>query len=550
MNDLTGRKGRFSIMRISTSSVAQIVDYLIIGSGVAGLTFARNVAPHGSTLILTKKSRAESNSNYAQGGIAGVMDENDDVHLHMEDTLIAGAGICKEDAVKTLVTEGPDRIRELIDLGAQFNMIEDELGGHRLALGREGGHSRNRIVHAVDRTGYECERALLSAVKDMPNLEILENYFVIDLLVGNADGKRRCVGAIALNTQNGKLYAFLARMVMLSTGGCGRLYLHTTNPEIATGDGVAMAWNAGAVISNMEFIQFHPTCLYHTKGDSFLISEAVRGEGGILRTLDGATFMHKYHPLAELAPRDIVARAIHAERIKKGDPCVVLDITHLDDDFIRKRFPTIYQQCLEYGIDITKEPIPVVPAAHYMCGGVKADLNGCTTLNGLYASGEVSCTGVHGANRLASNSLLEAMVWGHRSAMHVISSPPPPLPKNIPTEDIPLSAKMAPLNEIRNMRNELRHHMNDLVGIVRTDKDLARAQELLCAMDATVSQWLNDYAPHPELYELRNMVTLSKLIVTSAIGRRESRGLHYNLDCLERDDINWHKDTQLINEDA
>jgi L-aspartate oxidase len=517
-------------------------DFLIIGSGIAGLTFALRVAPHGRTLIVTKKNRAESNTNYAQGGIAGVMSEDDDVRLHLQDTLTAGAGLCHTDAVETLVREGPERIRDLIAIGARFSTTSDPLGRQVLALGREGGHSRNRIVHAVDRTGWECERALLEACRPLPSLQILEHLFAVDLLIQTVDGARRCVGALVLDPGTGRLSAIRARATLLATGGCGCVFLRTTNPEIATGDGVAMAWRAGADIANMEFIQFHPTALCHPRSPAFLISEAVRGEGGRLRTLDGSLFMHKYDERGELAPRDIVARAIHAERTARGDPHVLLDITHLDADFVKSRFPTIYATCLEIGLDITREPIPVVPAAHYSCGGVATDLNGCTTVLGLYAAGEVACTGVHGANRLASNSLLEAMVFGHRAAETILTSPAAPLSTEtpaIPTE----GEEPCDLDDVAAAKLRLRTEMNEHVGIVRSPELLREAERVAAETLAFAQARIARCAPHPDLYELRNLAQVALLIVRGALEREESRGLHYRTDFPQTDDATWRRDT-------
>ena len=521
------------------SDIAE-VDFLVIGSGIAGLTYAMGVEPHGSTLILTKKSRAESNSNYAQGGIAGVMSREDDVKLHARDTYTAGAGLCHEDAVEILVSEGPERIRELISLGARFNMEQAPDGSKRLSLGREGGHSRNRIVHAVDRTGWEMERTLLAAVKDRPNLRILEHFFVLDLAL-STDGS--CAGAYALDSRSGEVRLVRAGSTLLATGGCGQVYRHTTNPAIATGDGVAMAWRAGAAVANMEFIQFHPTSLYHPEGHSFLISEAVRGEGGLLRLKSGERFMDAYHPLAELAPRDVVARAIHTERLKRGEPCVYLDVTHLDAGFLKERFPTIYERCLSLGLDIANEWIPVVPAAHYACGGIQTDLNGHTGIPGLFAAGEVACTGVHGANRLASNSLLEAMVFGRRAALASVMNAKSPLAADsTPTR---YGGDAPNLSEITGLRRNLQTIMNDRVGIVRNNRDLESALNEIDKIAQRSESLVISWAPDPDLWEMRNLAAVAQIIVRSALTRKESRGLNYNTDHPETDDANWKRDTVL-----
>ena len=394
----------------------KIYDFIVLGSGIAGLTFALEVAELGTVAVVTKKDRAESNTNWAQGGIAGVMAPDDSFELHKQDTLIAGAGLCHVDAVELLVREGPSRIRDLVDFGVEFNKEPGPDGAPQISLTREGGHSRRRIAFNADLTGREIERALVAECAEHPSIQVFEHHIGIDLAKSPDDDSEVC-GVYVLDTANGDIETFRAeRAVMLSTGGCGHVYSHTTNPPIATGDGVAMAFRAGARVANMEFIQFHPTTLFTPGARSFLISEAVRGEGGILRDAAGRAFMSEYDERGNLAPRDIVARAIDSEMKRQNAPCMFLDVTHVPAEEIQHRFPNIYARCLSFGIDMTREPIPVVPAAHYSCGGVVTDLDGRTDLTRLFASGEVTCTGVHGANRLASNSLLEGLVFSHRAA--------------------------------------------------------------------------------------------------------------------------------------
>jgi L-aspartate oxidase len=535
-------------------------NVLVIGSGVAGLTYALKAAEFTRVRLITKKENTESNTNYAQGGIAAVMAPDDAPELHVADTLTAGAGLCHRDAVEELVREGPERIRELIAWGARFSLEQEEAGltpdkatgqvreaGARLSLGREGGHSRRRIVHAKDLTGREVERTLVTAVQQHPNITVLEHHIAVDLLCHDRGGVQ-VHGATVLDTRSAEVRTFLADAVVLATGGCGQVYLHTTNPPIATGDGVAIAYRAGARIANMEFIQFHPTTLYHPAARSFLISEAVRGEGAVLRLKNGESFMERYHPLASLAPRDVVARAIDAELKESGDDCVYLDLTHLEPATIRNRFPHIYGRCLEYGIDITREPIPIVPAAHYSCGGVLTDLEARTSIDRLYAVGEVACTGVHGANRLASNSLLEALVFAHRAAAstHRLLETRPAR-----TERPAATGR----EELARRENEVSPEFPDLlkrllqtlmwthVGIVRSDRRLHQAlREVQILNDAAESLFGSSRVTEGTL-ELRNLARVALLIIRSALLRKESRGLHYNLDYPNRDDERFLHDT-------
>jgi L-aspartate oxidase len=513
-------------------------DFLVIGSGIAGLSFALKAARHGTVALVTKRDRGTSNTAWAQGGIACVTSTEDSFELHVQDTLEAGAGLCDEAVVRSIVTDGPARIRELIDLGVQFDERESSSGPPELDLTKEGGHSKRRILHSRDVTGREIERALLAAVAIESGIEVLENHMAVDLITLDKLGcvsTDRVLGAYVLNETTGEVLTIRAHRVVLATGGCGRVYLYTTNPGIATGDGVAMAWRAGARISNMEFIQFHPTCLYHPEARSFLLTEALRGEGARLMDAKGRAFMDRYDVRKELAPRDIVARAIDAEMKKTGAQCVYLDITHKPPAFVKDRFPNIHETLLRLGLDITQQPIPVVPAAHYQCGGVETDADGASSLPGLYAIGEVACTGLHGANRLASNSLLEACVLAHRCIERIEQESQAADDAWLEGFALPewVSGDAAAVDElvvIYHNWDEIRRLMWDYVGIVRTTKRLQRAATRLRNLSREVQEFYWGYQITTDLLELRNLCCVASLIVDSAMLRQESRGLHYTLD--------------------
>lgn len=521
------------------------VDVLVLGTGIAGLSYALRAAEFGRVALVTKKSDTETNTNYAQGGIAAVMSPDDTFDSHIRDTMVTGAYLCREKAVEVLVTEGPERVWELVRLGVRFTESHNPGAKMKFDLGREGGHSTRRIVHAADLTGREIERALVAKVKANQDVRVFEHDHAIDLVADEDDGALVCRGAYVLDSETGDVTSFRSRITMLATGGLSRVYLHTTNPEIATGDGVAMAYRAGALIANMEFIQFHPTSLYHSDARSFLISEAVRGEGGVIRLANGETFMEKYHEMGSLAPRDIVARAIDAELKKSGDECVYLDVTHLHPRKVKSKFPNIYETCLSFGIDITKQWIPIVPAAHYACGGVDTDLDGRTSIENLYACGEVACTGVHGANRLASNSLLEAVVFARRAADSARERIADISTGEITDYPVEQHTRHVAQGTIEKLILDLRTAMWKHVGIVRTNERLAMALVLVKEIAAKAESLYADGELSARLLELRNMALTSELIIRSAQARKESRGLHYNLDYPALDDAHFKRDTLL-----
>ncbi len=512
------------------------VDFLVIGSGLAGLALALKVAHRGRVLICSKAPVEVTNTAMAQGGIAAVMSEEDSLEKHVQDTLVAGAGLCQEQIVRMVVEQGPDRIQDLVNWGVRFDLAQNKA----FALTREGGHSMRRILHFADHTGQEIHSRLLEEIKKHPNIEILENQFAIDLITSQnlapfSVGQNRCLGAYLMDSQKRDVYAVKARTTILATGGAGKVYRFTSNWSGATGDGIAMAYRAGARVGNLEFMQFHPTCLYHPQSRNFLISEALRGEGGELINDQGEAFMKSSHKLGSLAPRDIVARSIDAEMKKTGAECVYLDMTHLSREFLQQRFPVIFKKCKELGIDISTQAIPVVPAAHYLCGGVITNSNGETDIHGLFALGETALTGLHGANRLASNSLLECLVFAHNSSEWILSH----LEEyNFvdQTFDLPPVHQKEDSDElivVTHMWDEIRRLMWNYVGIVRSQRRLERAKHRLEVISSEIKEYYSNFRTHPDIEELRNIALVAKLTVECALKRKESRGIHFNIDCPE-----------------
>jgi L-aspartate oxidase len=538
--------------------MAHTTDFLVIGTGIAGLSFALKAASLGSVTIITKKAKVDTATNLAQGGIAAVLSEDDSFENHINDTLRSGAGLCKDDVVRMVVENGPARVHELLEIGVHF-MTTDQDPNH-LDLGKEGGHSARRIAHALDLTGREIENALLHKVAENSNIQILEDHIAVDLLIGSKAGLStlspdfddRCLGAYVMDCGNRTIHSWQAKVTVLCSGGCGKVYLYTTNPDIATGDGIAMAYRAGAKVANLEFVQFHPTCLYHPKAKNFLISEAVRGEGGRLVDKQGNHFMEKYDPRGDLATRDTVAQAIDTEMKSSGDDCVYLDISYKPADFIKNRFPNIYQTCLSLGIDMTKEPVPVVPAAHYMCGGVLTDIWGRTNIENLFALGETACTGLHGGNRLASNSLLEAVVFAHQAFLKCIEEKDQLLGAEFFVEPEWSPGKAKKINEnvlVSHNWDQIRRLMWNYVGIVRNERRLGLVKLRLAPILIEVAQHFRNYLLTPDLIELRNIALVAELIVQSSLLRKESRGLHCLVDYPEKDDANWLHDTVLCRHD-
>jgi L-aspartate oxidase len=525
------------------ASEASDCDYLVIGSGIAGLNFALLAAEHGRVVVITKKLPNDTNTNWAQGGVAAVLAKDDSFERHVADTLAAGDGLCDRHVVELCVADGPAQVQSLLDVGVR--LARDEAG--ELDLGREGAHTRSRVVHWEDVTGREIQRALLAAVAKHSNITLLEEHIAVDLLsLAKYGGDPACFGAYVLDRRSGEVKTICARATVLASGGTGKVYVYTSNPDVATGDGIAMAYRIGAAVCDLEFVQFHPTVLFHPHARNFLLSEAMRGEGGVLRLATGETFMEHYHPMKSLASRDIVARAIDNELKKSGADSVFLDMTHLDAAFVRGRFPNIHDRCLSLGIDITKQPIPVVPAAHYMCGGVKADDDGATTIAGLYAIGECAFTGLHGANRLASNSLLEGMVYSTRAAAAVRGAP-----RIRPAQVAAWSSGDATDSNdaivVSLNWEEIRRFMWSYVGIVRSDKRIDRSRRRIEILRDEIREYYLDFKVTSDLVELRNLALVGHLVIESARRRKESRGLHFTLDYPDKLPEARHSELQLTN---
>ncbi|MEW6352489.1 MAG: L-aspartate oxidase [Thermodesulfobacteriota bacterium] len=513
-------------------------DVLILGSGAAGLRLALEIAPHARVAVLSKGSHTDSSTFHAQGGIAAVLDDRDSVESHIKDTMEAGAGLCDPEAVRFIVERGGRAIEHLVEQGVEFSREGGPDGKSLLHLTREGGHTRRRVVHAADATGAAVATVLARLAGTHPNITLFEHQTAVDLILQRrADGSiERCAGAYVLDNNTRHIRSFLGRKVVLATGGGSKVYLYTSNPDGVTGDGIAMAWRAGCRIANMEFTQFHPTCLYHPHAKSFLLTEALRGEGAILRLPDGSAFMTRFHSQADLAPRDVVARAIDHEMKRLGVDSVYLDITHKSGNFIRQHFPTVWRRCRDFGLDLSKEPVPVVPAAHFTCGGVVTDLQGRTDIEGLYAVGEVACTGLHGANRIASNSLLECLVMSASAAEHILKTLPmaaePPVPPD--WEEVGATDSDEEVVVSHNW-HELRQFMWDYVGIVRTTKRLQRAKRRVDMLLNEIDEYFGEFRLTTDLLELRNLAVVADLIIRSALARTESRGLHFTLDYPETD---------------
>ncbi len=523
-------------------------DVLIIGSGASGLSMALTLANDMKVAVVAKSAIEESATLYAQGGVSAVMDQGDSIESHVADTLAVGGGLCNPEVVEFIVQRGRERIEWLIDQGVPFTTHQTPEGNVDFHLTQEGGHSRRRVVHAADATGRAIETTLVERVRAHPDITVYEHHMAVDMVTFGKLGLTpdRCVGAYVLDLQNKVVKTLRSKCCVLATGGAGKVYLYTSNPDVATGDGIAMAWRAGCAVANMEFVQFHPTCLYHPQAKSFLLTEALRGEGGYLRLASGERFMADYDERLELAPRDIVARAIDHEMKRSGAEHVFLDVTHKSEAFLREHFPTVLEKCAGFGIDITTEPIPVVPAAHYLCGGVVTDVHGRTSLSGLYAVGEVACTGLHGANRMASNSLLECLVIADAAADAIrdavdTTGPMPSIPDWDESQVTDADEEIV----VAHNWDELRHFMWDYVGIVRSSKRLERARNRVDLLHAEISEFYGNFRISGDLIELRNLVQVAELIIRSALKRKESRGLHYTLDYPQTDDRNHLRGTIL-----